>query len=318
MIKNSRWYLSPVAIFTYSLIAVASSFVLYIYWAVRAQNGIEEFLKKFNLSSDPLLEVNTWVIIVAFSVLLVIIILGLIIIYIYYYKSINLYRLQNNFINNFTHELKTPLTSLNLFLETFEKHELPRDEQLKYINYMKDDCDRLGTNVRHILRTARLESQTYQLDKELVELNSVIKEFIEGQNRLKRQAEIIFTPTTNPVEILLDKTLFEMLLLNLISNGIKYNHQQNKRVWVNIEKDTSGISIRVRDNGIGIPKKYQKDIFKKFFQIGDSLVMSAKGSGLGLFIVQTIVQLHKGKISVSSAGEGLGSIFKVHLRQYEG
>ena len=263
MIKNSRWYLSPVAIFSYSLIAVASSFVLYIYWAVRAQNGIEEFLRKFNLGSDPLLEVNTWVTIVAFSILLVIIILGLIIIYIYYYKSINLYRLQNNFINNFTHELKTPLTSLNLFLETFEKHELSREEQIKYINYMKDDCDRLGTNVRHILRTARLESNSYQLDKEFVELNSTIQQFIEGQNRLKRQAEIIFNPSKNPIEFSLDKTLFEMLLLNLISNGIKYNHQEQQKVWIDLQREKDGILLRVRDNGIASLKN-NKDIFKKF------------------------------------------------------
>ena len=178
-----------------------------------------------------------------------IIILGLIIIYIYYYKSINLYRLQNNFINTYS-RTQNSLTSLNLFLETFEKHDF-QERANKIHQLYEDDCDNLGTNVRHILRTARLESNSHQLDKEFVELNSTIQQFIEGQNRLKRQAEIIFNPSKQPIEFSLDKLFLRCF--SSISSAMELNIP-DKEIWIDLQREKDGILLRIRDNGIGILK----------------------------------------------------------------
>jgi len=158
MIK-SRWFYHPLFIFIFSLLALASSLVIYIRSYLRVHAALEEVVYKYHLNTKSLLDTETWVLVLILSLLVAVILTGLLIIYIYYQKMIQLYRLQQNFINGFTHELKTPIASLKLFLETFSRHDLPRDEQLKYLEYMKRDTSRLWKTetLRPILR-ARISS----------------------------------------------------------------------------------------------------------------------------------------------------------------
>jgi len=120
---------------------------------------LSDFVRKKNLDSSQFLEPQTWIMILVLSVLVTVILVCLVIIFVYYQKVIQLYRMQQNFINGFTHELKTPLASLRLFLDTFLKHELPREEQMKYLTFMKRDTDRLVDNVNLILNLAKIEEK---------------------------------------------------------------------------------------------------------------------------------------------------------------
>ena len=141
--KQSKWFLHPILIFIFSIAAVALSLFLYIYWYVEVSTGLKNVIQKANLDPDQVLASQTWLVILVLSILVGLILLGIFIIFVYHQKTLQLYRLQRNFINNFTHELKTPVTSLKLYLETFHKYEFSREDQLKYINYMLQDADRL-------------------------------------------------------------------------------------------------------------------------------------------------------------------------------
>ncbi|MCF8128768.1 MAG: sensor histidine kinase, partial [Deltaproteobacteria bacterium] len=159
--RQSKWFLHPILIFISSVTAVALSLALYIYWYVEVRADLRTVTEKANLDSNQVLTAQTWMVILVLSILVGIILMGIFIIFVYNQKTFHLYRLQRNFIGNFTHELKTPVTSLKLYLETFRTYVLPREDQLKYIEYMVQDVDRLTYNINRILDLAKIESKTY-------------------------------------------------------------------------------------------------------------------------------------------------------------
>ena len=306
--RKGPWFLNPVLIFIGSLVAIIVSLVIFIYWSLKTKIGVEGLITKFNLTPDPLFEMNTWVTIFTLSILVTVIIVGVSIIYVYYQKSYNLYRLQNNFINNFTHELKTPLTSINLFLDTLQNHEVKRDDQLKFINYMKDDASRLWNIINHILSTAKIESNSYQKNFEKIELVSLISEVMTENEQLSKTIEINLE-TNDEFYFLGDRGLLKMIFNNILTNAIKYNESSKPRLDVTFDRLKNSFFVHFKDNGIGIRGAEIRKIFKKFYQIGDSLDTSAKGSGLGLFLSLTIANIHKFKLYATSEGLGSGTTF---------
>lgn len=306
MIK-SRWFYHPLFIFIFSLLALATSLFLYIRSYLRVNEALQEVVIKYNLNAKQILQGETWVLIVTLSLLVTVIIAGLLIIYIYYQKMIQLYRLQQNFINGFTHELKTPIASLQLFLETFSRHELERVEQLRYLDYMKRDTKRLSDNVNRILQLGRLEDRDVKAEFKDEEVVSVIGQFIKNTPHLFDDGRVVFETELESYFMEIDFVLFEMLLMNLVTNAFIYNKSREKIVRIKLGIQNKNLILEVSDNGIGLDKHEIKKVFKKFYQVGKS----TKGSGLGLYIVQSIVRLHKGEISADSAGAGTGTTFKI-------
>ena len=160
--SQSKWFLHPILILVSSIVAVGLSLFLYIYWYLEVSTGLKRVIERASLDRDQILAPQTWVVILVLSVLVVIILMGIFTIFVYHQKTIQLYRLQRNFISNFTHELKTPVTSMKLYLQTFRKHELSREDQLKYIGYMVQDADRLSDSISRILSLAKIESGVYE------------------------------------------------------------------------------------------------------------------------------------------------------------
>jgi signal transduction histidine kinase len=312
MIK-SRWFYHPLFIFIFSLIALGSSLAIYIRSYLLVNAALEEVILKYHLNAESLMQTQTWVLILVLSLLVALILAGLLIIYIYYQKMIQLYRLQQNFINGFTHELKTPIASLQLFLETFIRHELPRSEQLKYLEYMKRDTVRLADNVNRILNLSRLEDRNFKADFIEQDLVILIHSFLENTPHLFEEGNVTFQSDIQTLILPIDTALFEMLMMNLIMNALIYNKSPLKKVEITLMLQGKTIYLDFKDNGIGIDKYQLKRIFKKFYQVGKT----TKGSGLGLYIVQSIVKLHKGEITAYSMGPGAGSVFRVSLRNSE-
>ena len=125
--EKFKWLLHPILILVCSTLALAVSFFLYIYWYMEALSGFQAVVRKYNLNPDQFMDYHTWLVILVLSILVATILLGISIIFIYSQKTLQLFHLQHNFINNFTHELKTPVTSLCLYLDTFARHETPAE-----------------------------------------------------------------------------------------------------------------------------------------------------------------------------------------------
>ena len=312
--NRSKWFFHPILIFVFSNLALGLSLFLFIYWYIEISAGLESVMRRFNLDRDTVLSSDTWVVILVLSILVGLILLGIFIIFSYSQKTLQLYRLQHNFINSFTHELKTPVTSLKLYLETFLKYDLSRDDQRKYTRYMISDVARLSENINQILSLAKIESKSYEGKFIRMDLEDTIQNFFSKNSYLFPSLQVNLHSTGDgrfPVRI--NPSLFEMLLMNLANNSIKYNRADVPELSIHLERKGSRIHCTFRDNGIGFDSRERKKIFKKFYRVGKTDDMSAKGSGLGLYLVQHIAKIHKGSIAALSDGIGTGAVFYLKL-----
>ncbi len=309
-----HWYFHPVFVFVSSILALALSLFLYIYWYMEVSAGLRNVVEKFNIDAGKVLAYETWVVILVLSILVGLILLGIFIIFVYNQKTFQLYRLQQNFINNFTHELKTPVTSLKLYLETFVKHELPRDHQTKYLGYMLLDVERLSENINRILNISKLESKSYGGEYALLDIVSTVERFLLTNKYLFPGCEIEMEAEKDlSLPYRMNGSLFDMMLMNLLKNAVTYNRSETPTVGISFEATPKSFAIRLEDNGIGMEKCELKKIFKKFYQAGSSDDMTAKGSGLGLYFAQQVARIHNGKLVAESQGPGKGSVFTLVL-----
>lgn len=309
MFAKSSWLLRPVTIFVFSLLALGTSLYLYITSYLRVNDAFAMFVRKHNLDARQLLDSQTWITILVLSILVGSIILGFTLVFVYYQKLIQLYRMQQNFISGFTHELKTPIASIRLFLDTFSKHELPREDALKYIEFMRKDTDRLASNVDQILNLAKIEEKKYEPNFVSVDANQFFFDLVAKNNAPEIGRLIHFEPLEETVKIQIDPPLFEMMVMNLINNAFVYNHGDHKKLDIHLQKEHSHLLISFTDNGVGLESNEVKKIFRKFYQVGKT----SKGSGLGLYLVAMVVKLHHGTIDATSPGLGAGSTFHVSL-----
>jgi len=254
------------------------------------------------------------VVILSLSLLVALILIGIVIIFIYNLKTLQLYRLQHTFINNFTHELKTPVTSMKLYLETFMKYDLPREEQLKYIGFMLQDADRLSGNINSILNLARIESRLYEGESVTVDMEMTVRHFIDHNHHLFRDADItVVNASGRPLPHAIIVPLFEMLLMNILTNALRYNTSERPQIVITLEEGHRCLLIRIKDNGIGIAKEERNKVFRKFYQGRRDERIPVGGSGIGLYLVQQIAKLHHGKVFADSEGAGMGSVLTLML-----
>ena len=312
--KQTRWLFHPITVFILSILALGLSLALYIYWYISVSSGLQALAGRFNIAPDQVLEPRVWLVILVLSILVGIILMGIFTIFVYNQKTLQLYRLQHNFINNFTHELKTPVTSLKLFLETISKHDLPREDQLKYISYMLADVGRLSDHINRILNLARLESKSYKGTFEKTDISDAIKKIVAENSPFFKNCDIrISDPLKTRCIYRVDQLLFEALVMNLLTNAARYNNHDVPVIDIRFRHGKRNLNIEFWDNGIGIDKKEAGKIFRKFYQARRSGSALSRGSGLGLNLVQGIARLHKWRIKASGRTDADGSIFTLIL-----
>jgi len=304
----------PITIFVSSIVAIVLTYFLYLNWYMKVKGNIDEIAARFGVDQKVVADPNSLFMFITTAILVLGIIVGLVVIFTYYQKTTQLYRLQENFINNFTHELKTPLASIRLYLETFKKYDVSKEEREKFIDYMLKDSNRLDNYVNQILQVGNIENKEKNYKKEWKDLRILTDEFLENNHHLFIEGKISVKGEVK-VELMypVDRQLFEMLLMNLISNSFRYNESREKGLEISFKIEGKNLCIGFKDNGIGFLSKNKKKIFKKFYQVGKAENCTAKGTGLGLYLVQQIAKIHGGKIKAESQGIGAGSTFSVYL-----
>lgn len=225
-------------------------------------------------------------------------------------------RLYDNFIGNVTHELKSPLSSIQLYLETLNQRNVPPEKQKEFIEMMMKDADRLQGLINSILEISVLEKKKLVYDYQVYPADRFIKKIIEESfERFRIEKENYRISGEADCKIFAGRDALRIVFDNLVDNAFKYSVKQPK-IDVTLSFNTTKFTIDFTDNAIGIDLKEQKKIFNKFYRIYNKKIPNVKGTGLGLFRVREIIKAHHGKIFVSSEGEGSGTTFRIELPVY--
>lgn len=222
------------------------------------------------------------------------------------------------FLNAVTHELKTPIASIKLYLETLKARAVSDEKRHEFYDVMLADSNRLLTTVEQVLQASRTKEKHRRLNITEIELNKFLEESIKIVQTSHNLDEtmIKLTGTSDEIKISGDAAELQTAFINLLDNAIKYSADSPK---ISVRLKNSGdkkVQIFIKDNGIGLASNELKRIFKRFYRVSNLSTQEKKGTGLGLFIVQSIIKKHGGKIWVDSRGEGKGSTFIVQLPKH--
>jgi two-component system sensor histidine kinase SenX3 len=223
---------------------------------------------------------------------------------------------QRAFLDAVTHELKTPLASFRLGLETLARHELEPQQREQFLGRMDEDLDRLERTVGQVLSAARAEETLRSRAQwAQVELQGLLAENIEElRKRHHLPDESIRIDEARPLRVRGDAEELGLVFRNLFENAVKYSDQP-VQIRVGIEEINDGrVRVEISDQGIGIPKQELRRIFRRFYRAGRDVRRQVSGLGLGLFVVRTLLRKHGGRIVALSEGAGRGSRFIVTLR----
>jgi signal transduction histidine kinase len=243
------------------------------------------------------------------------IITGLILNTIFLVREIRRNEQHDAFINAVTHELKTPIASIKLYLETLKTRELDRKQQLEFYDIMLADNERLLSTVEQVLEASRTREKNRTLNTARVDIGDLIREsigLILSRKHLEESA-IRFTPPSPSVCVMGDRAELQTAILNLLDNAVKYSGGEPRisvRVRASRKDETE---IYIRDHGIGMARSELKRIFKRFYRVQSKAAMAAKGTGLGLAIVRAVIEKHGGRIRAQSKGPGKGTTFLIQL-----
>jgi signal transduction histidine kinase len=219
------------------------------------------------------------------------------------------------FINAVTHELKTPVASIRLYLETLQTRAVEETKRQEFYRTMVEDSDRLLATIEQVLRTGRIGSTSRRrLELSRIDLNGVIEECLTRTRALHRLLPEALQYRPGPaVSVLGDPDEVRAAISNLIDNAVKYSGSAVQVLVETRPVDDKFVSVRVRDQGPGIPKMELKQIFKRFYRVPGPLATRVKGTGLGLYIVRSVAKRHGGRAWAESEGPGRGSTFILHL-----
>jgi signal transduction histidine kinase len=219
------------------------------------------------------------------------------------------------FINAVTHELKTPVASIRLYLETLQTRSVEEPKRQEFYRTMVEDSDRLLGTIEQVLRTGRIGSTANRkLHVSDIDLNGVIEECLTRSRTLHRlTAEALEFRAGRAVTVLGDLDEVRAAVSNLVDNAIKYSGSAVQVLVETQPVDDKFVSVRVRDQGPGIAKMELKQIFKRFYRVPGPLATRVKGTGLGLFIVRSVAKRHGGRAWAESEGPGRGSTFILQL-----
>ncbi len=218
------------------------------------------------------------------------------------------------FINAVTHELKTPVASIRLYLETLLSRPVEEERREEFYRTMLEDSDRLLGTIEQILRTGRIGHTRRHLHLSTVDFGALVEECLARARRLYHLSSDAMTfRQVAPTIIRCDAEEVRAAVSNLIDNAIKYS---GKEAHVEVEMsaaDDRSVALKVKDNGPGIPRQEINQVFKRFYRVAGPQATRVKGTGLGLFIVRSVAKRHGGRAWVESEGNGRGSTFFLKL-----
>jgi len=262
----------------------------------------QDYLRKYNRQE--------WMIMGEALVFAIILVIGIWFINRGYNQQVQAAQQSRNFLLSITHELKSPLASIQLVLETLQKRQLKEDQIKKLSKNALKDTNRLTTLVNDLLLAARVET-AYQPHVETLRLDQLLETLIEKMKQFHPSAHFEFRQNQEEIFLEGDRTGITSVALNLLENAVKYSSAQ-PAIITTLHQKQNTIWIEFSDNGIGIPDPEKLKVFNRFYRIGNEDTRQTKGTGLGLYIVHQIIKAHEGTISIKD-NVPKGTIFTITL-----
>ncbi|MFN2258028.1 MAG: sensor histidine kinase [Desulfuromonadaceae bacterium] len=311
--KLQKPALSPLLAFILIQILWIMVLVFWIYWFLGSHHKFRSATQEYG--PELLNSGVDWIILFEGLLLLLVILGGVYVIFIYWRRQLALNREQRYFISQVTHELKSPVASLQLHLETIQRHH-PSDTQLdEFVSTMISDTRRLDELISKMLTANRLEQSKWRLALHPCNLSEFVTDYLQMW-RKQQQEELELSSSVDPgIHVRLDPETFSIVLRNLLENSLKYSNPP-AQIHVSLHRENKSAVLQVCDQGRGIPAEEQRRVFRMFYRRAQG-EHNTKGTGLGLFIVKALVKRHKGRIHLDSAGRNRGCCVTIKLPALE-
>jgi len=276
-------------------------------WQIMLWSGIDP--------RTPGLGTRDWLFLIFGTIFFVLVMIGLVGLCAWLLQEMRSNQRQRAFLDAVTHEMKTPMASFRLYLETLKRHNPAPEQREAFIDRMSDDLDRLDHTIEQVLDAARAEEHGRNPIRERVDLTSLLTSCIdEVRNRHHLDSAAVGLRIEGGADVRGDISELELVFKNLLENAIKYS-ENPVRVEVKVESPRDNrVQVEIADSGIGIPPHELRKIFRRFYRVGRDMQRTVSGLGLGLFVVRSLVRKHGGRVVARSEGAGRGSRFVVTLR----
>ncbi len=243
----------------------------------------------------------------------ILIITGVVLNTIFLVREIRRNEQHDQFINAVTHELKTPVASIRLYLQTLQRRNLDEQKQREFYDVMLADTDRLTHTIEQVLQAGRMKAAQKSLHKERLDFGELVAECVSIARLRHNLPEEAVQVTRIPAQVVGDADELKAAVSNLLDNAIKYSKTEVHVMAEVIQTDQKNVAVRVHDQGVGISSEELKRIFKRFYRIPGMVAKRVKGMGLGLYIVRSAAEKHGGRAFAESEGPGRGSTFTLQL-----
>lgn len=290
-------------------IAWVLAVIVWLNWFLGNHRELRALAEKY--SPELLVGGPDWLILTEGLLLLVSILVGVYVIFLYWRRQSALVREQRQFISQVTHELKSPLASLQLHLETLRRHQPSPERQAAFLETMLGDAARLNGLIDNLLSANRVGQKHWRLDLQTIDFSSFVDKYFRARQFALPKAGKLELNIAPGIHAEVDRDAMETVLRNLLENAVLYSDEA-PRLTVSLSSDEERCCLALSDRGRGIDSNEQKKIFNMFYRIRRQ-DENIRGTGLGLFIVHATVRRHHGQVKVESTGQGQGTTFKIFL-----
>lgn len=307
--KLFRRFINPVFAFIGIQLLWLLMVIFWVYWFMGKHRQVRALAERY--SPELAQRGADWIILIEGLLLLAAILAGVYVIFLYWQRQAALYRAQRDFIAQVSHELKSPLASLRLHLETIRRRRPPAQKMEIFIDTMLADTDRLGGLIDNLLAASRLEQKGMKLSLRPVDLSTFVTHYFRPRQYALPQAAKMELAIAPGLHARIDSDAMETVFRNLLENALLYS-SGTPEITIGLQREKGFAHLSFADRGRGLDKKEQKKVFQMFYRVRRS-DENIRGSGLGLFIVRAIVRLHHGKVWAESEGPGEGTTFHILL-----
>ncbi|HEY4745481.1 MAG TPA: HAMP domain-containing sensor histidine kinase [Desulfuromonadaceae bacterium] len=283
--------------------------VFWIYWFIGKHREFRELAQKYR--PELLGQGSNWIVMVEGLVMLAVILAGVYVIFLYWNRQNALYQRQRGAISQVTHELKSPLASIQLHLETIRLRHLPQERLDTFVDTMLADTERLHYLINNLLMAARLEQRRKPAERRLTDISTLVAEHVDRERAKLPQGGSITLESEAGIKAVVDPEEMGMVLRNLFENAVLYS-PESPDITVRLDRTGGLLRLSVRDRGRGLEKKELKKVLGMFYRVHPS-GENVRGTGLGLYIVQSVIRGYGGTAAVESEGLGQGCTVTIIL-----